>query len=117
MSFAKKHNQGKNPFNFELKGDMPFKKPAELVDDNGLDKVYQIKGFYINKHGKFGDEPVIVTDGCLVNAPSHMVNTVKDIMSDSESVHLVNNGEAWFKFYHYENQYGDQYGVEFCDPE
>lgn len=117
MSFAKKHNVRPNPFTFTTPENHPYKKPAELVAENGIDAQYKANAFYINKGGKYGDEPVIVTDDFILNAPVHILDTIRDVMDDSESIHLVNNGEVHFKFYEYQNKYGQQFSLTWVDAQ
>lgn len=114
-SFAKKHNVKPSPFTFQTPENHPYKKPIELVTEFGLDKTYKVNAFYINKGGKFGDEPVIVTDDFILNAPSHLVGMVKEVLEDSESINLVLDGQVYFKFYEYENSKGSQVGVTWVD--
>lgn len=115
MSFAKKHNTKPSPFTFVTPENHPFVKPADLVQQNGIDQTYLLRAMYINKGGQFGDEPVLLTDDFILNAPSHMVEKVSDIIDDGESTQLVNNGEVAFKLYEYSNKYGIQYGVTWVD--
>lgn len=116
-SFAAKHNVKPNPFTFKTPEMHPFKKPAELVNENGIDKTYIVRAMYVNKGGQFGDEPVIVTDEFILNAPSHILDTVRGVIDDSESCHLINDGEVAFKLYEYKNKYGQQFSVTWVDVE
>ena len=117
MSFANKHNTKPSPFTFKTPEMHPFVKTLDLVEQNGIDAVYTIRAMYVNKGGKFGDEPVIVTDDFILNAPHHLVNVVKEIIDDGESTQLVNSGQAAFKLYEYKNAKGNQLGVTWCDVE
>lgn len=115
MSFANKHNTKPSPFTFKTPEMHPFTKPAELVAQNGIDATYVLRAMYINKGGQFGLEPVLVTDDFILNAPSHMVEKVEQIIDDGESTQLVNNGEVAFKLYEYKNKFGQQFGVTWVD--
>lgn len=117
MSFAKKHNAKPNPFPFATPDTHKYAKPAVLVAQNGLDKVYKLNAIYVNKKGKFGDEPVFATDDELVNAPQHMMDMVNDVLNDSESINLIIDGQVFFKFYEYENSKGQQVGITFVDKD
>lgn len=117
MSFAKKHNVQPSPFTFKTPEGHPYVKPIDLVNAHGIDTVYTIRAMYINKGGKFGDEPVIITDDFILNAPHHLVNAVQGIINDGESTQLVNSGQAAFKLYEYQNAKGNQLGVTWCDVE
>ena len=115
MSFAKKFNTVKNSFDFKPSDDAPYIKPSELVHLNGLDAVYKLRACYINKKGLYGVEPVLITNTHRINAPTHLAETVEDILKDAGSVELINAGKAGFKFYQYENRYGTQHGVQWVD--
>ena len=117
MSFANKHNVKPSPFTFKTPEGHPYVKPIDLANQNGIDAVYTIRAMYVNTGGKFGDEPVIVTDDFILNAPHHLVNTVRAIIDDGESTQLVNSGNAAFKLYEYKNAKGNQLGVTWCDVE
>lgn len=115
MSFAKLHNTPSASFNFATPDSFEYRKPSELVAANGTDKVYKVNALYINKKGQFGDEPVIITDECIVNAPSHLSDAVKGILLDDNSVKMINDGKVGFKLYQYENKFGTQYSVSWVD--
>lgn len=115
MSFANKHNF--KPFTYKTPESHEFVKPAELVARNGIETTYTLRAMYVNKGGQFGDEPVFITDDFILNAPSHLVSSVKEIINDGESTQLVNDGQVAFKLYEYENKFGKQYGVTWVDVE
>ena len=114
-TFAQKHNVQANPFTYVTPDTHEYTNPKELVAKNGLDATYNLKAIYVNKKGAYGDEPVLVTDNELVNAPSHMMDAINGILSDSESIQLILNDEIKFKFYEYENKYGTNYSVVWVD--
>ena len=116
MSFAKRFNTPTAHFTFEMEGKtLPFCDLKTMAEQNGIEAVYQVKMLYINKGGKFGDAPCIVTENNIVNAPSHMLENVKDILNDQISVDMINSGEVGFKLYSYSNKYGQQYAIEWVD--
>lgn len=116
MSFAKRFNTPTANFTFEMEGkDLPFCDLKTLVAHNGLDVIYQVKMLYINKSGRFGDTPCIVTPHNIVNAPSHLTETVKEILVDTPSINMINDGYVGFKVYAYNNKYGQQYSIEWVD--
>lgn len=116
MSFAKKHNTPTASFTFEMDGKtLPFVDLKALATQNGINAVYQVKMLYINKSGQFGDAPCIVTANNIVNAPSHLLNAVKEILSDAPSISMINGGYVGFKLYTYKNKFGEQYSVEWVD--
>ena len=115
MSFAKKYNVVKPSFDFKPSDDAEYIKPSELVQLNGIDAAYQLRACYINKKGLYGNEPVLITDAFLVNAPTHFAETVENVLKDANAVKLINTGKVGFKFYEYENRYGKQYGIQWVD--
>mgnify|MGYP003583240502 CR=1 FL=1 len=115
MLFAERFNTSKAQFDFQAPENTPFKKPFELVQENGLDKVYPLRSCYINKKGLYGDEPILITDDCFVNAPAHICDTITQVLKDTDAVKLINLGKVGFKFYEYQNKFGDQLGIEWVD--
>lgn len=114
-TFANKHNAKPNPFTFETPESHVYCKPSELVEKNGIDAVYKLNAIYVNKKGAYGDEPVLVTDNELVNAPSSLMESITGILDDSESINLIIDGQVFFKFYEYTNKYGLQHSVAWVD--
>ena len=114
-SFADKHNVKPSPFTFVTPDHFEYTKPATLATLNGIDAVYKLNAIYVNKKGQFGDEPVFVTDNELVNAPRHMMDSVNDILNDSESINLILDGQVYFKIYEYKNAKGNQHGITWVD--
>ena len=94
-----------------------YESLADLYNDNGADKVYPLTAIYINRKSKFGDAPVLATDSCFVNAPSHMMDVATEILADDEAIASINNGEVGFKIYVYTNTKfnRDCFGINFVD--
>lgn len=115
MSFANRFNSPSLKFDFKIPEEHVFAKPVELVHAHGIDKVYTVRSMYINTKGKYGDEPVIVCDECLLNAPKHVVEVCKTILNDADAVKDINSGKVGFKLYKYTNDYGDQYSLMWVD--
>ena len=115
MSFAKRFNSAKAQFDYQAPENVPFKKPSELVAENGIEHVFTMKACYINKKGLYGNEPVLITENEFVNAPSHMAETISQVLKDDNAIKLVNLNKVGFRFYEYENKYGQQFGIEWVD--
>lgn len=117
MSYAAKFNKG-NKFNLKINNEeVVYIDLKSLYKDNGSDKTYPVRALYINKKSKFGDAPVIaISNTELVNCPQHLLDTVNEMIADSELVDAVNNGEVSFKIYEYEDSNFNRkcYGVEWC---
>lgn len=117
MKFSEKYNKGARVFDIETKN-------FEFATLGGLyaidaDKVYKVDGLYINKKGMYDPHPVaIVSDlGRLVDLPSHMTDTVNDVLNDAESIDLIKKGNVGFKIRQYRDEkYGKMcYSAEWVD--
>lgn len=86
---------------------------------NGENHVYTVKALYINKKSQYGDAPVIATDECLVNAPSHLLDTVNEMILDEEVHEAANNGALGFTIYSYstDKRKGTFYSIKWVDIE
>lgn len=115
MSFAKKHSTATKLFDFNTPESFKYLNLAELANAYGLEQVHKVNALYINTKGRYGDSPVIATDYELVNAPQHLLDTVKEVLADGESISMINRGNVGFKLYTYANTHGTQYGVEWVD--
>ena len=100
MGFFDKYNGGKR-FVFEMKGEPVFKKLSELYKENV--NSYPVRSIYINRKGKYGDNPVIVSDKFSVSLPTHLLNTVQDLLSQDVFYDMVNGGKVGFAVYEFES--------------
>ena len=113
-----KFNKSAPLFSFSAPEDFEYHKLSEFAADANTDKVFKINAFFIGKGTKYGSNPVVVTDFCYINLPKHMLETVINIMNDSEAVREINNGEAGFKIYSYVDKLGGtSYSIEFVKSE
>lgn len=99
-------------FTYDSEVEREYTNLEDLYTGNGSDAVYTVEALFINEKSKFGHAPVIVSGGYLVNAPSHLLDTVVAMRSDTDFVSLVNDRKVGFKIYSYTNQYGVRYSVE-----
>lgn len=115
MKFANRFNKGRK-FDVDTTN-FQYESLADLFNRNGKDKVYKLTAIYINRKGKFGEAPVFATEDCFVNAPSHMVEVVNEILTDDEAIASINRGEVGFKIYPYvaEKFNRDCFGINFVD--
>lgn len=88
-------------FNYDKEIDRDYCKLVDLVECNGIEAVYTLEAIFINSKSKFGEAPILVTSQWLVNAPSHLINTVKQMMDDTEIVEMINQRKVGFKIYSY----------------
>lgn len=112
-----KLNKGQRIFDYQMPENAEFISLKDLYEQNGTDYTYVLTGMYISTKGKFGEQPVLLTPTNFVNAPKHLVDTVKDIVSDEEIVKQINSGNAGFKIQKYtDKNFGKEcYSVEFVD--
>lgn len=116
MSILSKYNKG-NKFDFKSPKESEWVKLADLVKQDGTGAIYPLKALYINTKGEYGDEPILVTDKFLVNAPSHLVGTVRDMINDDDVVKYINDDHVSFTIYKYEGKRGVGYSVRWIDNE
>lgn len=114
MSILNKYNKSVKLFNYEI-GENPIYKTLKELYESDKEKVYIVKALYINTKSRFGESPVIATPEFLVNAPSHLVETVKQMRNDVETVDLINNDKAGFKIYQYEMNGKTYYSVNWIE--
>lgn len=81
----------------------------------GPNEKYRIIDLYINNHSKFGPAPVVVIDGYKVNLPTHLTDTVKDMLKDDDTILQINRGEAGFFIREYESHSRKCYTVCWID--
>lgn len=114
-SFASRFNKGRK-FDIDTNG-FQYASLADLFNANGADYVYPVRAIYINTKGKYNDAPVIATDDCFVNCPSHMCETAREILTDDEAIADINGGKVGFQIYTYtQTKYNrDCFGINFVD--
>ena len=114
-SFAKAHNvKPRAKFLYDYESDFEFIKPSQLKAIDS-DAVYTVRAMYISDTGLYGPAPVICIDGYRINAPSHMVKKVEEVLNCHRSVNLINEGMVGVTFTEYENKYGKQIGLKWTD--
>ena len=117
MGFAEKYNKFNTIFNIDIK-DFHFMDGQEFIAKYG-DDVVKIDGLYINKKGKFKDHPIaiIADDKILLDLPSHMTDTVNEVLTDSESIDLIKKGLVGLKAREYVDKTYNKLCVcyELCD--
>lgn len=97
-NFIKKY--GKN-FVFDIDFEKDYISLKELYEKD-KDKIYALKGLYINTKGMYDDSPVFETDEYLVNIPPHMTNTCENILCDEEAIKEIKSGKVGFVIRQYE---------------
>lgn len=117
MGFAEKYNKFNTIFDIEIK-DFEFMSGDDFISKYGHN-VVKIDGLYINKKGNYDDHPVAIIESekILLDLPSHMTDTVNEVLTDSESIDLIKNGLVGLKAHEYvDKTYHKQcVGYEWCD--
>lgn len=112
MGISNFNKGSKIDWGFETEG-LEFKKLADLK----ADKVYTLKGCFITPDNGYGLGAVLIIEDALVNIPQRYVDTVKDIMSDEETVADIKAGKCGFKYTTFisEKHKRTGYSVEFVE--
>lgn len=106
-----KYNKATPRFTFKTPKGFEYVNLKQLVDLYGMDAEHVLNALYINNKSRYGDAPVAVTGTHLVNMPSHLLDTVNEMMSDNEFIEAVNNHLVGFTIYQYEGKNGKGYSV------
>lgn len=77
-----------------------FKTLKELYEENGEGRRYLVTGLY-TYNSVYDCGCFAKSEGFNISLPSHMVETVKEIRNDKESVEQINNGEVFIVIYTY----------------
>lgn len=115
FSFSNKFN--KTSFGIDTK-DFDYIKLSEVAKGSSPDEIHPINGLYV--HGsKLGDSPVIIDEKAkkLVNMPSHLGETFREILADGEAVQAIKDGKVGYTIYTYESHAKVCYGINFVDIE
>lgn len=79
-------------------------KTLEGLFNEDSNLIHPIRSIYINNKSKFGDAPVIVSDGYNINLPKHMTATVQEMLQDPEAMALIRAGKVGISVYEYTNE-------------
>lgn len=115
-SFASKFN--KTTFGIDTT-DFQYTKLADIFNsenEGGKDVIHEINGLYVHK-SQLGDSPVIIDEENkrLVNLPSHIAETVREILADDEAVETIKAGKVGYTIYEYESHGKKCYSISFVD--
>ena len=111
MNILDKYNK-KRVFEYDKTKEREYTNLKNLFNHFGKDKVHIVHALFINTKSRFGYAPAIVTSDYIVNAPKHLLETVKQMMNDSEVIELINSRKVGFKIYSYRGKNGMGYSVE-----
>lgn len=108
-----KFNRVNNLFKVDTSG-YKFMSLAELYTHDSV--VLPLRGLYINPKGKFGASPFAAGDGYFISLPSHLLDVVRSIMDDQETVDLINGGKCGITIRKYQTDDGsDHFTADFVD--
>ena len=96
-SFAKRFNKEKI-FNIDCT-DFQYYSLEDIYQND--DKVYPVRGIYLNKKSMYGPAYVLATDSFYVNLPDHLNDDCADILSDKLAISDINRKIVGFKIYKY----------------
>ena len=91
MGISKFNKGSKIDWGIDTKS-MTFKKTSEVE----LNKTYELKGCFITPDRGYGEGAVLISDGFLLNIPARYIDTINDIISDSEAVEEIKSGKCGF---------------------
>lgn len=122
--FASKYNHN-GSYKYHAPKEANYINLRDMFKRDGKEATHTVKALYINTKSKFGDAPVAVTiteekdnqQVDLVNLPSFMLSTVKDMIQDDELTEAIDNGEFGFTIYEYEGKNGYGFSAEWVDVE
>lgn len=116
FSFASTYN--KTSFGIDTT-DFPYVKLRDIYeskDEGGNDVIHPLNGLYVHK-SELGDSPVLVESEKrrLVNLPSHLGETVREILANPEAVTAIKEGKVGYTIYTYESHKRKCYSISFVD--
>ena len=77
-----------------------FKTLEELFNENGKDEKYLVKGVY-SYESSYGKGCFIKSDSFNISLPTHLVDTIKSIREDKESINEINEEKVYVEIYSY----------------
>lgn len=113
FDFAAKFN--KTSFGIDTK-DFEYIKLGQVAEGSAPGEVHPIDGMWVHASA-LGDSPVIIDAQAkkLVNLPSHLGETVREILSNTEAVDAIKAGKVGYTIYQYESHNKTCYGINFVN--
>lgn len=114
FSFGNKGFSGFESFNGGRRFDVDvtgfkYYSLKEMMEESGdPEKIYIVKGLYINTKGLYDVAPVAALDDRYVNLPSHLTSVVEAILDDKRAVAAINAGKCGFKIREYKQEKYDK---------
>lgn len=119
MSILNKYNEKTNvsKFNTTINNDV-YKTLEEVYNGDYDQSDLTVYSLFTHNKSKYGESAVAVCKEFNVNLPNHLVDVVKDMISDNEVIELVNKHQVALKPYQYQSKhYGVGYSTEFIERE
>lgn len=119
MSIAK-HNRNRGKlFVIDTTG-FEYKPLSELFDQKNPDKVFPVYGAYVGKfyskrEKKEVENCFVASEGYHISLPSHLLETVKEILTDDEAINQMNSSSAGLVIRPYEKDGETFYSADFVD--
>ena len=119
-SFGNKYGRKSVTWKVSTAGRKYFKL-EDLAAQYAPDKRYIIDCMFINTKSQYGDAPVVgvaeVKEPYMVNLPKHLLNEVRDMISDVEAIEAIQLGRAGFtiRIYNPKGSNRNCYTVDWCD--
>lgn len=115
MGLMSKYNKGSIDWGMDTK-DFPYVKLSEMT----VGKIFNVQGIFINNKGNFGSHAVVISDGALIDLPSHLTEAVQNMLQDSEVIKAIKEGKVQAKVKTYNaSNFGNKecFSVEWLDKE
>ena len=119
MSIAKHNRSRGNKFIIDTTG-FEYKPLSELYNAKKPDTVFNVYGAYIGRFYSKREKREVeccfaASDGYFISLPAHLVDTVKEILTDDESCEQMNNSAAGLVIRPYEKDGETFYSADFVD--
>ena len=119
MSIAKHNRTHGGIFSVDTTG-FEYKTLAELYDPKQPESEFSVYGVYIGKFYSKRDRRekeccFAASDGYFISLPAHLVDVIKEILTDDESIDQIKHLKAALKIRPYEKDGEQYYTAEFVD--
>lgn len=99
-----------------------YKSLSEIFDAKHPDQVFSVYGLYVGKFYSKREKKEVencfaASDGFFISLPSHLVETVKSILTDDEAVDQMNGSAAGLVIRPYDKDGETYYTADFLDVE
>lgn len=103
MSIASKYNHGQ-VYNYVMPEGAEFRGLEDLYKEHDANTIFPVYGFFINRKGMYGDNPVALSNGFFISLPEHLLKDVQEIMADPEATEQINGGGLGLQIRSYEKE-------------